>query len=71
MQRGQYPHNTGVKANNPPNGGFETFYALGRYESTYATWLGRLAAVVRRRGSSQPTGNILGRVPAFFVPPAF
>jgi N-acetylglucosamine-6-sulfatase len=39
MQRGQYPHNTGVKANNPPNGGFEAFYALGRYESTYATWL--------------------------------
>ena len=39
MQRGQYPHNTGVKANNPPNGGFEAFHALGRYESTYATWL--------------------------------
>lgn len=39
MQRGQYPHNTGVRANNPPNGGFEAFYALRRYESTYATWL--------------------------------
>jgi N-acetylglucosamine-6-sulfatase len=39
MQRGQYPHNTGVVANNPPNGGFEAFHALGRYTSTYATWL--------------------------------
>jgi N-acetylglucosamine-6-sulfatase len=39
MQRGQYPHNTGVRTNNPPNGGFQAFYALGRYESTYATWL--------------------------------
>lgn len=25
MQRGQYPHNTGVKANNPPNGGSRRF----------------------------------------------
>jgi N-acetylglucosamine-6-sulfatase len=39
MQRGQYPHNTGVKANNPPNGGFEAFHAGRLYESTYATWL--------------------------------
>jgi len=39
MQRGQYPHNTGVMANNPPNGGFEAFHRLERYESTYATWL--------------------------------
>lgn len=39
MQRGQYPHNTGVKANNPPNGGFEAFRARGLYRSTYATWL--------------------------------
>lgn len=39
MQRGQYPHNTGVKANNPPNGGFEAFRRLERYRSTHATWL--------------------------------
>jgi N-acetylglucosamine-6-sulfatase len=39
MQRGQYPHNTGVKSNNPPNGGFEAFHRLERYRSTYATWL--------------------------------
>jgi N-acetylglucosamine-6-sulfatase len=39
MQRGQYPHNTGVMANNPPNGGFEAFHRLERYRSTSATWL--------------------------------
>lgn len=39
MQRGQYPHNTGVKSNNPPSGGFETFRARKLYRSTYATWL--------------------------------
>jgi N-acetylglucosamine-6-sulfatase len=39
MQRGQYPHNTGVKANNPPNGGFQAFHARTLYRSTYATWL--------------------------------
>jgi N-acetylglucosamine-6-sulfatase len=39
MQRGQYPHNTGVKANNPTNGGFEAFRARRLYRSTYATRL--------------------------------
>jgi len=39
MQRGQYPHNTGVMANNPPNGGFEAFRSRELYRSTYATWL--------------------------------
>jgi N-acetylglucosamine-6-sulfatase len=37
IQRGQYPHNTGVYKNEPPNGGFETFHELGRAEDTYAT----------------------------------
>jgi N-acetylglucosamine-6-sulfatase len=41
MQRGQYPHNTGVMGNgaNPPFGGFQTFYSDGLHRSTYATWL--------------------------------
>jgi len=39
MLRGQYPHNTGVLDNLPPDGGHETFRSLGRDESTYATWL--------------------------------
>jgi N-acetylglucosamine-6-sulfatase len=37
--RGQYPHNTGVLGNRPPFGGFDTFRALGREDSTVATWL--------------------------------
>jgi arylsulfatase A-like enzyme len=37
--RGQYPHNTGVLANDPPQGGVNTFRALGDEESTIATWL--------------------------------
>ncbi|HZC84722.1 MAG TPA: sulfatase [Rubrobacter sp.] len=37
--RGQYPHNTGVLSNGPPNGGYEKFRDLGRENSTVATWL--------------------------------
>lgn len=37
--RGQYPHNTGIEANTPPLGGFARFVALGREQSTIATWL--------------------------------
>jgi arylsulfatase A-like enzyme len=37
--RGQYPHNTGVLANDPPQGGVSTFRARGDEESTVATWL--------------------------------
>ncbi|MCB1885498.1 MAG: sulfatase [Geminicoccaceae bacterium] len=37
--RGQYPHNTGVLGNLPPEGGFKTFRLLKREGSTVATWL--------------------------------
>jgi arylsulfatase A-like enzyme len=37
IQRGQYPHNTQVYKNSPPNGGFQTFKARGRAQDTYAT----------------------------------
>ena len=37
--RGQYPHNTLVLGNLPPQGGFLTFRQLGLEESTIATWL--------------------------------
>lgn len=36
---GQYSHNTGIRGNQPPQGGFEKFYALGREYSTFPTWL--------------------------------
>jgi N-acetylglucosamine-6-sulfatase len=37
--RGQYPHNTLVLGNLPPEGGFLTFRRLGLEASTIATWL--------------------------------
>ncbi len=37
--RGQYPHNTGVLANGPPQGGFGAFRNGGLEASTVATWL--------------------------------
>lgn len=37
--RGQYPHNTGVLGNHPPDGGFDAFLAAGDESSTVATWL--------------------------------
>jgi N-acetylglucosamine-6-sulfatase len=39
--RGQYPHNTLVLGNLPPEGGFLTFRHLGLEASTIATWLQR------------------------------
>lgn len=37
--RSQYTHNHGIYRNDPPNGGFEEFYALQNESSTLATWL--------------------------------
>jgi N-acetylglucosamine-6-sulfatase len=37
--RGQYPHNNGVLANGPPQGGFTGFRNRGNEASTVATWL--------------------------------
>src|SRR3712207_884944 len=37
--RGQYAHNHEILGNEPPHGGFEKFRAMGRQNSTVATWL--------------------------------
>jgi N-acetylglucosamine-6-sulfatase len=37
--RGQYPHNTEIIGNKPPDGGFEKVYKLGLEQSTAAVWL--------------------------------
>jgi N-acetylglucosamine-6-sulfatase len=37
--RGQYPHNTGVERDGPPNGGVQTFRGNGKESSTIATLL--------------------------------
>jgi N-acetylglucosamine-6-sulfatase len=41
MLRGQYPHNTDVERNGPPNGGLQTFRRGGKERSTVATLLNR------------------------------
>jgi len=37
--RGQYPHNTGIERNGPPNGGVQDFKASGKEKDTVATRL--------------------------------
>lgn len=37
--RGQYAHNTRIFGNNPPNGGFEAFYAAGSEADTLPVWM--------------------------------
>jgi N-acetylglucosamine-6-sulfatase len=37
--RGQYPHNTGVISNGPPNGGVEAFRATGDEDDAIGEWL--------------------------------
>jgi N-acetylglucosamine-6-sulfatase len=37
--RGQYAHNHEILSNEPPHGGFEKVRAMGRQNSTVATWL--------------------------------
>lgn len=37
--RGQYPHNTGVLGNGPPDGGWETFFRRGLHEDTWGRTL--------------------------------
>ncbi len=37
MLRGQFPHNTNVLDNHPPNGGYQTFASTGLERDTYAT----------------------------------
>jgi len=39
IARGQYVHNHGVLTNGLPGGGFDTFYARGNEDSTFANWL--------------------------------
>jgi N-acetylglucosamine-6-sulfatase len=57
--RGQYSHNHGTLTNDPPQGGFERFKALGREESTIATWLlseGYLTVLIGKYLNGDPPG---------------
>jgi len=66
---GQFPHNHGVTANNPPEGGFEAFHRLGRESSTIATALherGYRTALMGKYLNGFPDG-----VDPTYVPPGW
>jgi arylsulfatase A-like enzyme/dienelactone hydrolase len=64
--RGQYAHNTQILGNQPPEGGFQKFYALGEESSTIATWLqaaGYQTMLVGKYLNGYPRGVGLTYVP--------
>jgi N-acetylglucosamine-6-sulfatase len=64
MLRGQYAHNTGVKRNEPPQGGWQSFEPLE--ESTVATWLqnaGYRTALFHKYLNGHPPGGDRRRIP--------
>jgi N-acetylglucosamine-6-sulfatase len=63
--RGQYSHNHGTLTNFPPRGGFERFKALGREESTVATWL------LSERYRTVLIGKYLNGKPSGYDPPGW
>lgn len=70
--RGQYPHNTGVLGNHPPDGGFERFYRQGLESSTLATWLherGYYTALAGKYLNGYGSGKLAGG--AAHVPPGW
>jgi N-acetylglucosamine-6-sulfatase len=68
--RGQYPHNTFVWDNEPPNGGWETFKGRGLHRDTYAT---RMRGVGYRTAYFGKLMNGYGRggEGARYVPPGW
>jgi arylsulfatase A-like enzyme len=63
--RGQYPHNTGVERNGPPNGGVQTFRGSGKENSTAATLL-------KRSGySTALVGKYMNGYDASYTPPGW
>lgn len=70
--RGQFPHNTEVIDNMPPNGGFEKFHSLGHEDSTMGTWLQSAGYRTGLMGKYL-NGYLLngGSVPLTYVPPGW
>jgi len=63
--RGQYPHNTGIERNGPPNGGVQDFRASGKEGDTVATWL-------RRGGyATGLVGKYMNGYDASYTPPGW
>jgi N-acetylglucosamine-6-sulfatase len=63
--RGQYPHNTGIERNGPPNGGVQDFRASGKESDTVATQL-------RRNGyATGLVGKYMNGYNASYTPPGW
>jgi N-acetylglucosamine-6-sulfatase len=72
--RGQYPHNTGVWKNEPPNGGFETFKKRGLNNDTYATRINRVGyntAYFGKYMNGYPKRGDLSSEARYYVPPGW
>jgi N-acetylglucosamine-6-sulfatase len=63
--RGQYPHNTHVMRNGPPEGGVQTFRATGAEDNTVAHWL------VRQGYSTALVGKYMNGYDASYKPPGW
>jgi N-acetylglucosamine-6-sulfatase len=63
--RSQYPHNTGVMRNGPPDGGVQTFRATGQEDNIVAHWL-------QRQGySTALIGKYMNGYDASYKPPGW
>jgi arylsulfatase A-like enzyme len=67
--RGQYPHNTTILTNDPPYGGFATFYQQNLEESTLATWLDQAGYDTALFGKY--LNNYPGGAPEDYIPPGW
>ena len=67
--RGQYAHNTKIFGNNPPDGGFERFYADGSEAQTLPVWMA--AAGYRTALYGKYLNGYPNTAPADYVPPGW
>jgi arylsulfatase A-like enzyme len=66
---GKYPQNTGTRSNRPPAGGFQSFFANGQEQDTFAVWLRRAGyrtALIGKYLNFYPE-----TAPALHVPPGW
>jgi N-acetylglucosamine-6-sulfatase len=71
---GEFPHDTGVFTNVPPDGGFGTFFKRGDGDKTFATALqaaGYRTAMMGKYLNGYPVGFNAYNYPADYIPPGW